>query len=277
MANLYGSHFEYGGVSSRQYGLIIANVETERFEGLAGTISGSTVFSRIEKKNYLIDTDYSNYPLSFEIDIVIDDDERGAITNRREVEQWLFNRHAYQRLYLDRDDDCFGETYELVDGAEKRLYLNCRFINPQKLEYNDGVVGYRCTIEVDTGMWWQDEISQSFPLNHAQSSSTSVITVNCDSDLDEYIYPKVTIVMGNVGGDVIITNNTDDSSRYTSFVGLPTSATVTLRGGTNYISGNYYMKFAYKNFPRLLPGENNITVLGNVSTITYTFSNRRAF
>lgn len=275
MADIYGSHFEYAGVSSRLYGLIIANVQTNRFTQMSGSIEGHTVFNRVSKKRHLIDDDYTNFPVSYEVDIV-SDNERGIELNmRREIEKWLFNKHDYRKFYLDITDDCFGETYEIIDGLQKQLYMNCRFVNPERLEYNGGIIGYRVTLEADSGLWWQDAVTKTFAVNNATSSSTSTITVGVDTDLDDYTYPKVVITMGGSGGDVIIANTTDDSTRLTKFTGLSANAVVTLKGELNYVSGQNYTKFSARNFPRLLDGDNAFTIQGNVSSIAFEFNNRR--
>lgn len=275
MADIYGSHFEYAGVSSRGYGLIIANVQTSRYTRVAGSIAGVSVFSKSAKKRHLIDDDYADFPLSYEVEIITDNEKGIELHERREVEKWLFNKHGYRKLYLDIADDAHGETYEIIDGLQKQLYMNCRFVNPERLEYNGGIIGYRATLEADSGMWWQDAVTKSFTVDNTSSSSTAIITVGVDTDLDDYTYPKVTITMGSSGGDIIIANNTDDSTRLTEFVGLSAYASVVLKGELNYVSGQYYEKFNKQNFPRLLDGENKFTITGNVAAISFEFSNRR--
>ena len=277
MADIYGSHFEYGGVLSRQYGLIIAVVSAGRMAKLNGEISGSTVFSKIAQKRYLVGDDMSNSPLSFDVEIVTDNERGIEQSERRAIEKWLFNKHDYRKLYFDMTDDCFGDMSELIDGIRKRLYLNCRFINPEKLEYNGGIVGYRATLEADSNMFWQDAIEKTFTVNNSGASSTSVISVDVDSDIDDYIYPKVTFTLGSAGGDVIIINNSDDSTRFTKFVGLSANAQIIMKGELNYISGENYQKFSTRNFVRLLDGTNNLTIRGNVKSITFEFQNRRNF
>ena len=276
MADIYGSHFEYGGVTSRQYGLIIANVETDRLTQLYGSIEGMTVFNRGTKQRYLIDDDYTDSPISFEVDIVVDEDGVIDRSNRRAIEKWLFNRHDYRKLYIDTFDDKYGETYDFTDGGQKRLYLNCRFVNPEKLEYNGGIVGYRATLEADSGFWWQDTTTQSFTTENESNSDSTIITVSVDTDIDDYTYPKVTITVGESGGDIIISNNSDDTARLTKFEDISANATVVLKGGLNYVSGQYYTKFNKRNFPRLLDGDNRVTIMGNVASIEFEFNNRRA-
>ena len=126
-------------------------------------------------------------------------------------------------------------------------------------------------------MFWQDAIEKTFTVNNASASDTSIISIDVDSDIDDYIYPKVTFTLGSGGGNVIFINNTDDSTRFTKFVGLSANSTITMKGELNYISGQYYEKFSTRNFIRLLDGTNNITVQGNVKTVKVEFQNRRNF
>ena len=406
MADIYGSHFEYGGVDSATHGMIIANVETERFTQVAGTISGVTIFNKKNKKNYLIDDDYSESPVSFEVDIVTDDDRPLTRSEQREIENWLFNRHNYKKLYVDDavgcinkstamlsyykmkisgsvdgvsnislsvvDNDptatlrvsftlsgssssynfnvngravaitstsdvytlpisniypdaydkpntviiakgneemtikcsvlsCIGDilssaestaqqkstanelfqrhasmgSSEYVNGSLKRMYLNCRFINPYRLEYMSGTVGYRVTLEADSGYWWQDPVTYTFALNHTVDGDRTRIIVPVDSDIDDYTYPTVTITMAQAGETVNIINNTDSDTRQTIFTNLSGGSHIVLKGDINYVSGQFYAKFYQQNFPRLLNGNNSIDVVGGISSISFTFNNRR--
>lgn len=276
MADFYGSHFEYGGLSSREYGLIIVNADTNRSTQLSGKKEGVTIFGKNSIKRYLIDDDYSSSPLSFEIEIMTDSDRCLEFSERRQIEKWLFNKKSYRKLYLDIDDDDLGETFEYVNGVIKRNYLNCRLINPEKLEGNGGIVGYKATLEADSQMFWQDPIEQAFSVSNGSESAVSNITIDIDTDLDEYIYPKVSIQMGSFGGDIIIVNNSDDNSRQTKFVDISPSATIIMKGELNYVSDQYYEKFAGRNFIRLLDGENTLTITGNVATIKFEYSARRS-
>lgn len=410
MADMYGSHFEYGGVSSKTHGMIIANVETTRFTQVAGTIAGVTIFNKSGKRNYLIDDDYSGSPLSFEVDIITDDERALTSAERRTMERWLFNRRNYKKLYLSGDSECadvnagalskyalktvggvngiayagisianntpaarvnvyfaledgysasnytftlddasvaasveasrcrvstsniypdkFDERHtivvsdgtsmltvefcvlsyaynallntpssssthqvavdiynlfmnnngtEYVDGEAKRLYMNCRFVNPTYLEYEGGIVGYKATLEADCGYWWQDAITKTFTFNHASASSSTTISIPVDTDIDDYTYPRISVTMNANGGDFAIVNHTDDSARTTSFTGVTGNATITIDSSYNYISDQYYLKFRSQNFPRLLGGSNTLTVRGQVSSISVTYNNRRNF
>lgn len=274
--DISGTHFTYSGTSSRDYGLIFANVKTDRFISLVGDIKSNTVFNKSGKYNHFIGDSFEDAYLVFDAEVVTDNGNPIHFETRRNIEKWLFHQTDYRRLYLDVADDPWAETCDLVDGVPKHLYLNCRFVNPEKLEYNGGIVGYRFKIECDSCMAWQDETVCNYKLNHDSQNSNSMITLAVDTDINDYTYPRVTIQMGTLGGDIIISNNTDEPARLTSFVGLSPGIKLTMDGcGINYISGDNYMKFSDKNFIRLLDGENSLSVIGNIAEITFEFQNRR--
>lgn len=273
---LSGSYFDYSGISSRNYGLIFAHANTDEMTALAGEIQSNTIFDKRGKRNYLVGENYENSPVRFEAEVITDDDSLISGRVRREIEKWLFHQTDYQKLYVDINCDEYAYDYALLDGVPKRLYYNCRFMNPEKILGNGGIVGYKFTIECDSCMAWMDEMTYTFSLNHSSESSNSVIEVEVDSDLNDYIYPKVTIEMGSIGGNIMILNTTDSSSRLTAFTGLTPMITLTMNGGSvNYISGDNYLKFYGRNFVRLLDGKNKLTVTGNVKKISFTFNNRR--
>lgn len=162
MVEIYGKHFIYNDVYSSQYGLIIANVDTSRETKICGDKKGYFVFNKASKSNYLIDDDYTDSPMTFDIEIVTCDGHALDINTIREVERWLFTNSTFKKMYIDPTDDFYGETYELVFGVQKKLYFNCRFLYPEKIEYQNGVVGFKCTLETDSMMLWQDAVSVSF-------------------------------------------------------------------------------------------------------------------
>ena len=273
MADIYGAHFEYAGKQSRQYGLIIVNIETDRQIALGGNKTTTTIYNKVSKRRHIINDDYSDSALSFDLEIITENERPLELSERRTIENWLFAQNDYCKLYFD---DMYGETYEYVNGIRKRLYLSCRFVNPTKVEMGGSVIGYKATLEADSNMFWQDAVEYSFAINHETSSDSSIITVNVDSDINDYTYPEITIMAGETGGDMIICNNTDDSSRLTKFTDLPASAYIIMDGNLNYINGQYYDKFANRNFIRLLNGENKLTIIGDVHAIKISFSNRRS-
>lgn len=273
---LSGSYFTYNNISSRKYGLIFAHAGTSRNLSLFGDVESNTIYTRDNDRRFFIGDSLEDSPLEFEIEIITDDEHVINPSARRDIERWLFGRTDYCKLYVDAACGSLMETYDLIDGEQKQLYLNCKFTHPEKLESGAGLVGYKFTVECDSRMAWQDPVKKPYTFNSTGESFNTVATVDVDTDVTDYVYPKVTIKTGSNGGDITILNLDDDATRATTFVGLTPNITFTMRGnGINYVSGDNYMKFSNRNFIRLLNGENRISILGDVSEITFEFQNRR--
>lgn len=270
---LYGQHFEYAGINSRQYGLILATVETSRFTSASGETETISLFNKRDIRQYYMGDDMTDSAVSFETEIV--SDEPLTKEEQRAVEKWLFHRKGYFPLYFDVDDDINGESWDLIDGQVKRYFFNCRFINPLKMEYMGGVVGYSVTLECDSPVAWQEPITKTFQFTHGASGNTN-ITINVDTDMNEYIYPIVRFDCGNTGGEISIVNLSDKEDRITSFTDIQPIAVFRMDGQTNFISGTaYYKKFKDKNFVRFLDGENKLRVSGDIKKLSFEWQNRR--
>lgn len=290
MADIYGSHFLFAGENSRTYGLVVANMQTQRMTRVRGEADSVLYFDKATQRNRLIDLDYTNYPVSFEVEFFTSDEnctnvgERVlTLDERRAAERWLFRQAGYRSFYPSALDDPTKEVAENVtqvnsEGVEsrvvKQLYLRCRFINPERIESAGGVIGWRATLEADSGLWWQEETDTWFFPNNPATDSVSTFTITLDTDMPEYTYPRITAYTGDAGGAWSLVNNTDDSTRLTAFSSFPANSGVVMQGGVNYLSG-YLSRFSEKNFPRLLPGDNNFTVTGNIARIRVRFNNRR--
>lgn len=271
---IYGSNFTYAGISSLADHLILANVDTSRYQQIAGETKSNTVFSRRGNRLYYTGTDFSDSPVSFEADIVTEDGSPIPSGDIRRIEKWLFNAPGYRKLYIDECDLYTAARAEYVNGVEKRLYLNARFSNASAIEGNGGIVGYSCTVECDSLMAWQDAIITEVTTGLAAGGNT-IVDITVDSDLKDYIYPKITFQMGSSGGNLTVANNSDDESRLTVFSSLPVSANFVMNSATNYISGGNYIRFSGKNFIRLVDGVNHLSIIGNLQKIIVEYQNRR--
>lgn len=269
---LDGRHFQFGEFNSRKHGAIFAHCDTDNYDLIMGNVTSSYIFNKRNKVRYITDDDYKDSPISFEAEIVADNFIAFTAQNRRVIETALFNKPMYKRLYVDIDDDCMGETYEYVDGYLKRLYFNCRFMNPAKIEDGNGlVVGYKFTIECDSYMVWQEAVEKTYTIPNGGKT----ISVEVDTDIAEYTYPDVTINVGSAGGNISIINTTDDASRFTRLKNIPPRTILIMKGELNYISGQNYEKLENQNFIRILDGENLINVTGDITSVKFKWNNRR--
>lgn len=267
-------HFTYGTYDSREHDLVFAHIDTSEFNSISGTIESYTVFNKRTMSRIFIGNDYSSMPLSIEVEIVTEDAIALNHGERTKAENALFNSPSYIPLYFDLEDDCFHDTFTYYNGEIKRYYLTCRFLNPERiLDQNGLAIGWKCTMECDTGYMRQEPIT----VTHSHSSTNTSFDLDVVCNGNDYIYPKVTLQMGSTKGQISITNQADDSSRITKFENLSPSVSVIINGETNYVSGNHYQFMTNRNFPRLVNGLNSITVNGVSCTLTVEWSNRKYF
>lgn len=262
-------HFEYGGYNSNENNLVFAHLDTSPDNRMSGDVTGRYIFNSKGARRYLTGVSYSDSAFSTEVEIVSPCATPIPIEELRGIQKNLFYRRGYRKLYLDPND-----APSTISSDGHRLFLNCVLLNPSKIEDGMGrVVGFKCTLEADSMMFWRDPVVKSINLS---GSSTKTATVSMDTDLDDYVYPKVTIQIGDAGGDIIISNNHDDSSRLTKFVGLSPLTKIIMKGDINYVSGQNYQKFVERNFIRMLDGDNTFTIIGDVTSIEFEYSERRA-
>lgn len=277
--DLSGSHFEYAGISSRAYGLILANIDTTRNDMISGSISLNTFYGKSEDRTYYVKDDRNDSAITFDAEVITDDESYIPLTNQREIEKWLFSKRKYSRLYKDETDDCEGDSSEIVHGVKRRTYMNCRLINATKIENNAGVVGYKFTVQTDSSLAWQEETFVSFDINSEETTNTENITIDVDTDYSGYTYPTVEVTMSSAGGNLQIANVTDmpASQRSLSFEGLLPNETITIKcGDVKHVSGSQnFEKITKMDFVRLLDGDNTLSITGAVSNIKVSWQNKR--
>ena len=185
MVSLYGRHFIYKDIPSMKYRLMFGVVEAEPHRRISGSKVGAFVTNKAMKQRYLVNDDYSSSEITFEVELVTCDGSAIDLESLREIERWLFANSVFSPLYFAREDDPFSETTELVDGIQKRLYMNCRFLDAEKLEYNGGVVGFKCIMETDGMLMWQEPISMAstLPREYKEGGETEQLLAG-DVDFD---------------------------------------------------------------------------------------------
>ena len=269
--DIYGKRFIYDGKQSYDYNLILAVTSSTTYLRTSGEEETQSFYDRKGRRNRYLGTNWDKSPATFPVELVHTYNIPYTNDQLREIEKWLFNQSKNKKFYIDARDDHDNATTEEINGEEKRLYINCRFTNPTKLMYNGGVVGFSCMMECDSGLAWQDAITQT----ESFSNTSNTVTVSVDSDVPDYIYPRIVLTMGNSGGDVTIVNQTDDIYRVTELDDIPANSVIVMNSAINYITEEYYESFPNHNFVRLLDGDNTLTVNGNLASMSITWSNMR--
>ena len=270
--NLSGRYFIYNNVGSKQFGLRILNLDTDRLTTLAAPLSYSSTYNRGKKRFNITGSTYEE-PLEFDIEFIA---ERPlSLPASQKVKSWLFNKKQPARLYSEMKKDV---TRTLANGVWKRDYLNCVFYNPTEIRFADGVHGYKATCLIDSVMALQEEVEYTWTRADLVNQPTTIV-INVETDVDDYVFPYMEILMseGNAS-DVVITNETD-SDRVFELKSVDGQQTVSVDNalGTVYSDAevSLYDNLTDKRFLRLLPGKNTLTVEGNIDTLMIRLENAR--
>lgn len=188
MVEMSGCRFEYAGKASygNQYGysLMFAHVDTENVRTITGRKDGVFVFNKASKSRYLVGDSYADSFLEFDVEIVTCDGSALSLEAIRYIERWLFVNSKFDKLSIVQYDQ--GDKY--LDNDTWWAYFNCRFLYPEKIESGDGVIGFRCVMQTDGMMMWNDDaVGVDFRSSVITDRNTGEIIIKGDADGDGVI------------------------------------------------------------------------------------------
>lgn len=255
--SFYGKSFVFNSKPSDVYNLYITSLDGgQETHGLGDVeVLLETVFRRA--KPYFLGASQSSSVLTIPAMInspdVIDAPISGAI------EKWLFGQLGYKKLQIIQPD--------MLD-----VYFNCFLKNPSMLKTGNQIRGYSFDIECDAPWAWQFE--KTLTKTYTAETVSDSFSFKNTSDNNDYLYPKTTITINEFGGDITITNASDNSRIFQitdlsanevltidNDLGILTSSTDLLRMGT-----------FNKNWFRLVSGNNEISIDGNVASFVMNYS-----
>lgn len=226
--NFSGNHFVYNGINSQRYNLRILHLDTQPITQASGTPEYNKIFYNNEKRNSIIGMNWSESPISTEIEFITDKPLKKQ--DKREVEKWLFNNSQFQKLYIDIRED---EEIEIINGERKQCYIECVFYEPTAIEYYGGIVGFKAKMDMSCPFASQDEIKIEF-------GNEDLMTINIDTDLNEPIYPKIIIETNSDTSDESICLDNDNGISYKYNYNFRTK---------NYVEETIYNTIEIKNVP----------------------------
>jgi hypothetical protein len=265
MASFYSYDFVYDDVASQQYDLMIITFDDgSPFNGV-GSTSVNVINQRVLRKSkpyYLGRTQEPvlEFPITFGRKDIVTGLERDTIS------KWLFGRSTYKKLYIIQDD---------LSSA----YYNCFFNNPSPVYIGGLNYAFECTVICDSPFAYS-------PLNKTSGSHTDFTGLNYSTTIynnsseDEYLYPSVSFKMSTSGSTISITNQTDDNREFVmGLSGSPLSVEeeITVDNDLQIITTSTGLKRVptfNKNWLRLLPGANDITISGSVAWFQIDFHER---
>lgn len=234
------TYFRYDEISSQSYGLQIVNFDD-------GAVKETDVFSptlSLQKAPGAVrffhgGIEYDSAP-TCEFSVVSEQELTSDV--RRTLLSWLVGRKQFKALqFIGGDNSDF--TYYCVFTSARTIWINGR------------CHGLRLTAQFDS------PFARGTATSITVTSGTHTIQIENKSDIkDGYVYPIVQFT----GGSIDIVNTTDDSQRHFTFSGLTASEVITVDNEVRYISstngGEKLSKFISKNWLRLRPGVNSLTI-----------------
>jgi len=187
--SISGNYFKYDNKSSKDYGLIFANIDTE-YTGTIVEAKKTYTVSRLPRgSRFYVTGRKCEEPLSREVEIICE----SPLTDiqKRNITKWLFDRPTNYPL-------------EILSKEYNGMHYNCRFVEQTEHNYGDGNHGWKCTIVCDAPWGWENENTVTYTSNN--------FVFNNYSDDTDYLTPKLQFTTGSTGGNVTITNITDNNN-----------------------------------------------------------------
>jgi phage-related protein len=268
LASFYAYDFIFDGTPSQNFDLKIISFDDGGLFSSMGSGDVNIITQRVLRKAKPYYLGRTQEPvLSFNLTFGRKDTISGYDNDA--ISKWLFGRSTYKQLYILQDD---------LDGA----YFNCFLRNPQKLSIGGIQYAFECTVVCDSPFAYlpQKTISASY-VDLTDLEYTTTI-YNASSE-DDYLYPQMYFQMGTSGSTVSFTNITDDSNTSTwGISGSPLSQDEEMFVDNDLqlitsssTTGLPRISHFNKNWFRLLPGPNEITVSGSVAWFQINYTERK--
>jgi len=257
----FGRRFIWDGTSSDLYGLYVTNFKT----GLVKSDAGSNVtpirtLPYRRSKQYFFGVTQDEI---LEVDLELTSAGRVDGHMRSLMKRWLFGSIVEKKLQILQCD---------ID----EVYFNGILTNVKDIYVGNIHQGFSCTMSCDSPWGWTFPKTITRPYGGGIANDT--FTFYNDTDDADYLYPAITFTLNAIGDSFGLVNTTDDSRAFT-FTDISALEVMTVDNSRQIVSSstglNRLGKFN-KNWLRLLPGNNSLTLTGGVSefTMTYQFARK---
>lgn len=256
--SFFSTDFVFDGIPSATHNLFITNLG----EGQSYSPSGSSVDIITEPifrrgKPYFYGATQGREVLSFSC--AITSPEEISADNNGIIQKWLFGHLEYKKLQVLQDDLTMS-------------YFNCFLNNPKTLRIGNKIHGYEFEIVCDAPWGWT--FPKTLTKSYTVEEASETFLFRNTSDDNDYLYPSMVVTFNVFGGDLTLTNNSDNSREFI-LTGFSPNEVITIdndRGIISSDSGLLVMSKFNRQWMRLIQGANSITLLGNISSLVMTYS-----
>ena len=208
VTGLRGCTFEYAGINSQEFEMVLAFVgKPEDTLDSGGLYELLTDYTPTNSEALLYGKKFEQ-PLEFEVDIMRLEGEFSP-QEMAKVKEWLFGQDGWKTFkYL-------GEGYE-------DYHLKCLFIPEETYIGNDGFTGLRCKLSNISPYWYKDEIllTSTNGIDFTTSTGNNLKYGELDIPNEHFIeniYPTITLTLDStlsLWDDLIIGTTTQYNQWY---------------------------------------------------------------
>lgn len=256
---VYGCEFQYDGVSSKEYHLTMCNTENSSMEDADMGLNLDILYDASSAPlRYEYSVKY-NETISFLMMVVKDNYSYFTRNEVRDISKWLTGRKTAAWLTI-------------IDTGYDDINYLCRVTGIQARKIASETYALLLTWTSASPYAYSNEETYTYHITQKNQE----IHIYCDSDdINDYVYPYLTIETLNNATDTISIVNKNDNDRLTRIRGLTKYEIITLDNQKGIINTNIHSKrmlplFETRKWFRLLSGENVIVVNGNCK-ITVSF------
>lgn len=258
--SFYAKSFVFDGIPSQTYNIFITNMEGgENLTSGSNSVSLKTQFIFRRSVPYFYGST-SDGVLSFSCSITSPDEI--LADEARAIQRWLFGHQEYKKL-------------QIVQNDSEMFYYNCFLTEPEILRVGNKIHGFSFTVVCDAPWAWAYEktLTKTYAIELASESYVFQNT----SDNNDYVYPDFVITINGFGGDFSLINDSD-SGREFLIEDMSAGEVLTVdnsRGILTSDTGLRRLSSFNKKWFRLVPGRNNLVLLGNITSLDMTYQNAR--
>lgn len=261
--SFYAKSFMYNDTPSELFDIQIASIDS----GGAVSSPGSGTIEILENYVYRRPVPYFygvkfsskvSFPISFFSPNEIDAQTFSYLQN------WLFGQLSYKKLaVIQVDMDSF--------------FMNCIFTEPNVIRAGNVIYGIQGTCIMDSQFAWT--YPKTLTYNFAERPNDYRLIFNNDSHYAGYLYPYITFSFNSEPGSYLNIINRTDNFRLFSIVGLSPNEAIIVNNDLGILTSSLLiprLSNFNKNFLRLVPGINELSLEGNITqlTLTYQFARR---
>ena len=248
--SFYGTSFIFDGTACEEFGLMMYDFESNTQE--AGTIGSEVKIQEDRLWGRYTPLDYGsneNDPLEFNLIFGVNSgDHRLDRFDVAKIAGWL-KQPGYHYLHICQSD-------------MEDFHYKCRITELVPIFISNEIIGMKAKVVCDSpyAYWMPERFS-------FQCIGTKEIIIHNKSNINRYYYPLMTITTSESGGTIhIINNDSGDNFKLSSLPAKSISIEIDGENGI-LISSDGINVYEYSNFafPRLLRGDNHISLIGNFS------------